>query len=415
MALLTRILQMKWRLLVSIRRVWFNKADVLIGASGFSFSTDDGRLYSPLFDSAREVFERAGRSVQMVSLHGDDGVRNDVRCEFEAGSVPTLPAVERGRFADALVFFLSGGRRRTRFEERAWKRILDVVEPQVVVANQPSRALCRAGRRHGIEVHDLQHGIILENHSGYYNLTNPVRTERDEWPSSILCWDDRSAAIVNRVLGEHTSGKVVGHPWLSRFIETHPNDGVISAAVARANVVSAASRLPIVLVTLSWQRGDRSGLRGELLPDPLLRYLAQKTSIAWLVRPHQVQVMESRGKIHGRIADCLRDVKTALDARALDDLALPAALSVSAAHVTVNSSSALEAIGLGVPSWRFSAPHPLYENSLVTSGTNIDALDNWLNQCLEGRPSPSVSGVSERPASHVDFAERLLRCCGCAA
>lgn len=373
MSVLDRLSRLRWQVLMSLERLDLEPADVLIGAGGFTSVDNAGRLYDPLFDSCREVFQDASHSVQMVSRLGEAGRG---RC-FSAGHVPNLPAVERGRLLDSVVIRSTNGRRRTRFEERAWGRLLDSVQPRVVVTFQPPPSLCRAGRLRNIKVFDMQHGVIQENHASYYNIANPVRDEADEWPSEILCWDRRTADIINRVLHEYTSGHVVGHPWLSRFIEQCPGDTIVSAAMNRADEIRRTTSNPIVLVTLQWQPSNRSGLRGELLPAELKRYMSMKRGVSWIVRPHPVQITESKGAIYTRLAKYLHPVQGALPADVSRLLPLPAALHIAAAHVTVDSSAVIEATVLGVPSWQF-ALKPVFRSSLAQSGTDVSELDRWL-------------------------------------
>lgn len=406
-----KIRHLRWRLLLSRAIDSLRKSDVLIGAGGFSFRDNAGRAYSPLFDSCREAFEEHGYSVQMVALRGD--ARPGM--QFAAGNVPNLPSVERGYFVDAGLRLVSNGRVRTRFEERAWSRILDAVQPRVVVANQPSPALCRAGRDRGIEVFDMQHGHIRGDHRAYYNVKKPQRTHPHEWPSAILCWDERTAEIVSRDLGQYTSSHVVGHPWLTRFISPKGGDNVAAAAIARAEAVALSTPLPVVVVTLQWNQGPngKTGLYGDLLPGPLIDYICRTKSVAWLIRPHPVQDRESRGQIYNRIQDVFGTCETLIrtDASTSRELALPAVLSRAVAHVTVSSSSTLEATWLGVPSWQFSEPHPFYNYPLVQSGADIEALGAWLDNHISAAERPIV-GQKSNSSLMADFSADLCRACG---
>lgn len=409
--MLLKFYRLRWRLIFSSSRRSFSAADVLIGAGGFSFTDESGRVHSPLFDSCRKAFEECGHSVQMVALRGD--ARSGM--QFASGNVPNLPGVERGYLVDAGVRLLTNGRYRTRFEGRAWSRILDAVQPRVVVAYQPSPALCRAGRDRGIEVFDMQHGHIRGEHRTYYNVKRPQRTHPHEWPSAILCWDERTAEIVSRDLGKHTSGRVVGHPWLTRFISPKDSDNVANAAIARAETVARSTPLPVVVVTLQWNRGPggKTGLHGDLLPNPLLAYICRTKSVAWLIRPHPVQVRESRGQIYDRIQDVFGACETLVgaDASTSKELALPAVLRQAVAHVTVNSSSTLEATWLGIPSWQFSEPHPFYNHPLIRSGPDTEALGAWLEDQV-AKSEDRLVGQRTDASLTADFPADLCRACG---
>lgn len=406
-----KVRRLHWRLIFSSSHRGFSRADVLIGAGGFSFTDESGRVYSPLFDSCREAFEEFGHSVQMVALHGDARPGT----HFVGGYVPNLPSVERGYLVDTGVRLLTMSRYCTRFEERAWIRILDAVQPRVVVAYQPSPSFCRAGRDRGIEVFDMQHGHIRGEHTSYYNVKRPQRTHPHEWPSAILCWDERTAEIVGRDLGQHTSGRVVGHPWLTRFINPKNSDNVATAAIARAETVARSTPLPVVVVTLQWNRGPngKTGLYGDLLPDPLIDYICRTKSVAWLIRPHPVQVRESRGRIHNRIQDVFGACATLIgaDSSTAKGLALPAVLSRAVAHVTVNSSSSLEATWLGIPSWQFSEPHPFYDHPLIQSGADIEALGAWLEDQV-AKAEARLVGRRTDASLTADFPADLCRACG---
>lgn len=407
--LLTRVRRLPWKLLLSPRRPKLGQADVLIGAGGFSVIDPSGRLYDPLFDSCREVFEGASYSVRMVSRLGEASAGRT----FAAGDVVDLPIVERGRLLDAIVCRISNERLGLGCEKRAWNRVLDAVQPRVIVTFQPPPALCRAARLRNILIFDIQHGSIQENQE-YYCTNAPVRADSSEWPTAILCWDANTVAIVNRVLEPHTRGHLVGHPWLSRFLEVRGDDTMVAAAVAHANEIRRSTSSPIVLITLQWPPGgDRTGLTGELLPAPLMEYLTRKSGVSWIVRPHPVQITESKGAIYARLTDDLQSVAGALPATVSQSLPLPAALGIAHAHITVQSSSVIEASWMGIPSWQF-APRPTLTDSLVQAGTDINALDSWLDQQLcRKRDRDYASGLASNQSTRhaTSFAQRLLQQC----
>lgn len=413
LSVLRKLQHQPWRLLLAGRTQALRKSDVLLAAYSFSFRDSLGRLYSTLFDSCREALEGYGVSVQMVALRGEPYPR----ARFAGGHVPSPASPERGKLIDAVTELAFNGRVRTRFEERAWIQVLEGVQPQVVIAQQPSPSLCRAGRDRGIEVFDLQHGHITEGHRYYYNLNRPQRVHKNEWPSGVLCWDQRSAEVVNRNLQPRTTGRVVGHPWLTRFMspnDDHNSDTVVARAIAEVDELLQGLRKPLVLVTLQWNpdRADRSGLTGALLPAPLNDLICRTREMFWLVWPHPAQVRESLGKVFDRIDDVFSSCETVITGHAREKLALPALLSRSVAHVTVTSSSVEEATLLGVPSWRFTDSRSPLVDPLVRTGADVQALEKWLSQLVQRQDAEASALVSGR-LDELDgsFAERLLRAC----
>lgn len=321
---------------------------ILVGAEcHFNFDLD-GEWYSPLLGTMHYTLSSQGESVEVV-------LRPYVlkRTSSFSGNPVTYNRYHALTLATRMV-----GRLFPRFRKIAehrdaaiWDKIIEKSKAKKIIAIMPSSVICRAARRAGIEIYDLQHGVINEQHPWYgeeFRRNTPVA----DLPTGYLVWDGDSASVIDcwaRKLGVKVC--VVGHPWLSRFMKSENGDPVIDYAFR--NIPKFLNDLPCILVTLQWGMETlSSGSRHDgVFPCGLREVIAETVGkYNWMVRLHPVQI---HGKESAKVLAYLKRNFHSLENVEWDKSSssmLPALLSFSALHITFNSSVVIEAAVMGVKS-----------------------------------------------------------------
>jgi hypothetical protein len=130
----------------------------------------------------------------------------------------------------------------------AWHHIVEKVCPKVIVGIQPSPELCIAAKSEGIEVWDLQHGVI--SGESYYGESYREEFGGRGWPDGILCWDARSEKWISENVKEDIQTRVVGNPWFLRFMHPRPYDELVTSV--NKDLQNIKTIKPVILVTLQW-------------------------------------------------------------------------------------------------------------------------------------------------------------------
>ncbi|TPX27641.1 hypothetical protein [Cylindrospermopsis raciborskii] len=106
--------------------------------------------------------------------------------------------------------------------ENLWRKILDHSRPRIIIAIQPDKYLCRAGRVEQIAICDLQHGLIDSVTNPYYRELVENAANQD-LPNVFLCWDSRTASIFEKLtVQKGIAVHVLGNPWFQRFLPWIP-------------------------------------------------------------------------------------------------------------------------------------------------------------------------------------------------
>jgi hypothetical protein len=327
--------------------------DVLLvrgdGDCGYTFRS---RAYSPVADSLGDLLAARGLAVRSVAipyarLVGKRGHFAPVsynRFAAETAVLSPLVRIRRGR-----------SQRLAWLEQRAealWSAILRRARPRYVIGINPEAALCRAARRAGAVVYDLQHGVIA---SGNYWYDARGRDDFDpaSLPHGFLCWDEPSAASLRPwVQRKGLQLRVIGNPWFSRFLRAQPDDALAQDELSRAALGDSAR--PAILVSLQWGLGTFYYTQGEfngVMVEPLERAILETADrYDWLLRLHP-QHMRGSGAVDvqrylQRTFGALQSVQWERCSR----MPLPLVLRQSDLHITDASSVVIEAGWMGVKS-----------------------------------------------------------------
>ncbi len=247
---------------------------------------------------------------------------------------------------------------------------LDAIRPNVAVtyaeAGGWGRALTLECRRRGIPMVGLQHGFIYRHWLNY--LHAPDEMIRDDehpvdcgfpYPATTLVFDDYAAQHLLRA-GHFPPGAVTvtGSPRLDALVDRvrgvtpAETDGLFAAAGFDATASHATT---MVLVATKYREAQR------VLPA-LIDAAADLLGVHLVIKTHPAETPE----VYTRLASGRTHV-TVVDAAA----PLAPLLRASRAVVTVNSTVALDAAVLGIPSLVIGLPNNL--SPFVDAGVMVGA------------------------------------------
>ena len=302
-----------------------------------------GVRYSPILDTLGDVYRARGLAVKSIANRYSSGLGP------AAHGAPA--SISRGLLAARLLSLAAGPRqnlildRRSQLETRLWRRVLNALSPQLILAIQPDPALCRAAHESGTSIFDVQHGIIetATGNSYYRRDTTHTKWEID-YPSGVLCWDKCTMDELERAgLGAPRRNLLLGHPWLTRFRHPAPDDALVLGETARLGD-QPWGRIPI-LVTLQFGQEQFAAdyVSNGVLAEAILAVIREDDgAFQWHLRLHPSQVAGADG---GHARDVLRAELGHCDHvewEAASRVALPVVLEQARAHLTHYSAVAKE-------------------------------------------------------------------------
>lgn len=267
------------------------RSDVLLvrddADCGYTFRN---KAYSPISDSIFEFFDKAGFSTQIIvkpysSYFGEKSYYNSL-------------VFNRLFFKNLVIskfFWRTQSKKRLDWleveDEKVWSVLLKKINPQLVLAIEPSTSLCRAARKLFIKVYDIQHGIIGPSNPRYGHEL-PSLTSKDSLPTGFLCWDQPSADYIKSWASRFGCDvEVIGNLWIERFREPSLDDVVVNDEI-KNNDFSNFDK-PIILVSLQWgmQTYYPSWKGDKFLCDELTKVIINTSDdFIWFLRKHPVQM-----------------------------------------------------------------------------------------------------------------------------
>jgi len=257
---------------------------------------------------------------------------------------------------------------------------LDAIRPDVAVtyaeAGGWGRALALEARRRGIPLAGLQHGFIYRHWLNY-------RHERDEtapdtangadagfpFPASTLLFDDYAATQLTGT-GHFPGGavQVTGSARLDELIAAVR--GLDANAIARvAADAGAIGGRPLVVFAAKEREARRS------LPA-LIAAIESMPDVQLAIKPHPAETPE----VYRRAAADVPNVRVLAA-----DTPLPPLLAAARALVTVNSTVAIDALSLGIPSLVIGLPNnltPFVDAGAMAGATSTDEIRTSLARVL---------------------------------
>ena len=363
------------------------RVDVLTVANdtdrGFYF---DGIYYSPIMDSLEYSMRLEGIKVACIAR-----ILSSVRKPFSYSDVYAFDGSFMRSLAEKKMRRLIGDKRPySLWEERRWKKILDVCGAKKVIGIQPSRELCSACHKKGVWVADIQHGVIADGPVPYYDSRMRVKEPRHWAPDAILCWDSGSARVINEwsKAGIKTTAIEIGNPWHNRINFALEQDDLVKKICSSFGIEKINLKRPSILVTLQY---DRRELPNGLISDELLKVIrATSQQYSWKIRLHPNQlkgIAADEGRKFKRLFES--DLHEHVEWEWATKAPLPIVMQGVVLHLTWSSSSGIEAALMGVPTGfldpqrreggnlngcvgvNFNETFSLVEN-------NADEIDKWI-------------------------------------
>jgi hypothetical protein len=336
-------------LLADIKSYPVLKSDILFichdNDRGYLFN---GIAYCPLIDSLRDEFER-----------------NNINCISMASPYSTLknclaygnPISINGRYARMklkafVISHIFGRNLRSDIETNFWVKIIENHSPRVIIGIAPFKNLCKAARIKGIEICDVQHGII-EFGFGYYKLNALNNNSYQYTPNKILCWDGVSARSIKEnwpwVLPINS-----GNPWINKFLKI-PDDPIVIKETSEINKRLCSEGI-FLLRTTQWSINSLRYHEIEIPPNiiSVLREL-EVLGVVICIKFHPVEIRQiGQKKLHASARETFGE---GMWSRIIDvsEFALPAILKRVNYHITAYSASVIDATLLGKKSglWAF--------------------------------------------------------------
>lgn len=327
------------------------KADIMLtrhdADCGYIYNN---QVYSPLIDSVAELCSENNYKALSVStpyskFYGKAAYNNPLVFNLYFSKIALIGIVLR-LFRGAEFSYNWKYNKRVEL----WFKILDCIQPRMIIGIQPEPSLCEAAKRACIEVFDLQHGVVAINDWPYAkSVANNLITHM---PTGFLCWDQQNAEEVAPWAQSNSANvNVTGHPWFERFKVQNENDDLVRNAM-RLVAQKKTTKLQ-VLVSLQWglhihyyKGTDFNKVMCKALENVILE---TGDYIDWNLRLHPVQLRGQEG------AECLRYLQDTfgmcswVEWNKTSRTALPIVLKQSDLHITDMSSVVIEASWFNIP------------------------------------------------------------------
>jgi hypothetical protein len=415
--------QSKWEVL--------RKSDVLVvrhdANCGYNYK---GMVYSPIIDTIVDICFSRGVSVQSVAspyskLVGTQAYNSPVTFNRSFIFVALF-----GRVVTLLIGDKKGAEWVTRNRANIWLKILQSVDPKIVISIQAEPALCRAGRMMGISVYDYQHGVIDRKGKWYGELL--TKSKSSDLPHGFLCWDQPSAEALSGWAAEKGSSvTVVGHPWFQRFSNVSADDSLAEAATREYGRIFNDEK-PVILVALQW------GLHIHYYPEETFNKVlcdalesvikSTNNKYNWLLRLHPVQLRGEEGVYCERYLTAQFSGMT-VEWKKASNIPLPILLAQTDLHITDMSTVVVEASWFGIPSALLNPflnkggrLEGLYEHERVSGiatlvPQNSDSIISWIEEHLRaGKVALGQHGSDKSVASWLsealDHSNKRAALCG---
>ena len=257
---------------------------------------------------------------------------------------------------------------------------LDVLRPDVAVtyaeAGGWGRALALESRRRGIPLAGLQHGFIYRHWLNYRHEPDEVAPDPTNaadigfpFPASTLLFDEYAARQLTRAGGFPSSAiQVTGSARLDELVAAVR--GLDSGAITRASMeAGAGSGRPLVVFAAKEREARRS------LPA-LIAAIESMPDVHLAIKPHPAETPD----VYRHVVADVPNVRVLAP-----NTPLPPLLAAARALVTVNSTVAIDALSLGLPSLVIGLPNnltPFVDAGVMAGATSADEIRTTLARVL---------------------------------
>lgn len=361
-----------------------------------------GAAYSKLLDPIGDALAERGLMVRSVPLNH--------RQRLVGAAAHNHP--RRFRWHERVRLVLAGRLKGSlkplgrRLAVLVWRSILRELNAGKVLAIQPHKAICIAGKELGIEVIDVQHGGINLESRYYRKFSREVDALGLRGaPSRILCWDKISASGANAML--QIECQAIGNPQIA--LDSPANDSREGLEVLERAKSSSQADL-VLLVPDSWSDKNEALARRQEFLTFVAAIADAVPHVLWVVRPHPVQLMGSRpgqdwATVRREYAHHFGDCDNVLATESVGRLSLHELLLASDGVLTEASGVLIEARIVGRPVAILGTPRNVLERSIDHRYLDDVA---WLDATVE-HVSSWTAGLPRRSAGAIGSSQSEQR------
>jgi hypothetical protein len=317
----------------------YNSIPVLLFCHDFTRNFEyNGKKYSSLIDSINDLLITKG--IETATLARP---YSEFKIEECYGNIYKINgSFARARFKDYiknLIFNIN----ESSYQEKLWNKILCKLNPKIIIGVEPFKELTIAAQNLGIIVFDIQHGIISSSPPPHFyklSLREPLQTG---WPNFIICRDNESLNFLKEERGIFTTPLLIGHPWLSRFLNRNTNDSLVNFVQNNNKIIYTK---PVILFSLQHLRDDLGKPNGySKIPNGLISLIKSSFGInyQWCLRLHPILLSEPN---YSLVTNDLKNIFKNYDNVDWDyctKIPLPLILKYTSLHFTRDSSTTIEA------------------------------------------------------------------------
>ena len=215
-----------------------------------------------------------------------------------------------------------------------WKKVFSITKPKILIGVEPLKEVCVAAAECNILTVDIMHGIqgFGEKDGSYFLKMSYRGVSQNGWPNLMGCWDFQSYKNLKENRAEYTTPFILGHP-----------------AVNTNGGNSKHKNSKILLFALQYKQ--RGSTDFHPIPQVLIDFIKARNDLKLWIRIHPLLLRMSpkhKKDIYRNLSELFADFVN-VDWEKPSTMSLSDALNESKVHLTVGSSSTLEAIQIGVP------------------------------------------------------------------
>lgn len=365
----------------------------------------NGFYFSPGIDSLRLILDDAGLTGTAMALP-----YSQKTTQAFGRVVKFNRSYFKAEACDILGSVLYNGRKKDFYKKRFWKKIIMISDVTTVIAIQPDKILVNVCKGAGVDIYDLQHGVIAGD--AYYQ--KEYWEETNNLPSFLL-WDKESLAALNSTLAPFaTFSYVIGNPWLNRWRNITATDLWALEMDKKIKSFIQLGKRPILLTL---QHGVNIIGINDTITEELINFIYQTTDkYTWFIRLHPAQksgntrktVMEFLNKHFSKISEVVEwDIAS--------EAPMPLLVKNVKVHITFNSASAIEAAKFGVTTGLLDRRESIMrqwfasymeQGSIQMIPVGLQAMQQWLDS-IEDTKGNSEEKLEDSSGLKL-FTESLL-------
>ena len=246
------------------------------------------------------------------------------------------------------------GRGRQTLESSLWYYLLSKSSPKVVFCIGATESICIAGKKLGIPIVEVLHGLGYDTVRWGFDKRKPISL-----PNFILSFDSVSSKTFSALESKSVAIREIPHPWFKRFASTSIiSNNISSDWIKGVNFIPENKK--VITVSLTWgYDGDHhpydayEGILKEngLLPLEVLNAIeSTKDEVFWCIRRHPLQMRLSKYDYQKEFLDDLVRKNPNCEWEKSSQSTQLSLFLVSTGHMTMMSMSAYDAAMLGLRS-----------------------------------------------------------------